>query len=457
MALRALFFSKNPDMNAILTTVCQGVGVRVEVCDDIFTAIEKGTKQRFDILLVDWSSQPEAGFLVKRARESGPNKEFAAIAVVNRDPSAAEMQEHGLEFLIHVPVSANEARDVLANAIQRTQAGAGGAASAEANEEPADATRPAAGGSPESNGGQTPQADAKFAFEWSEDRPNEGETDGDAEIAPQRNYALMVQQTLAVALALAAAFLLWSGRELMIGFAKSPENKGAAIKECLVAFFHLEPPDTMPVISARREVAPGGSVTAAASDSSTAAQAPQLQVVEGEPALDDSHVQLRKAADFPLPAPQLDASAAAPPAARRASIPDSIRASAPIAPPMVVTVNPSQMMPVSSPSIPASSSQTFTEPVTVSEEMERGLLLHSVDPDYPAEALSQKLHGPVVLQATIGRDGSVEDLKIIRGYFVLGKAAIAAVKQWQFKPYSLNGHAARTQTVITLMFDLPQS
>jgi protein TonB len=168
-------------------------------------------------------------------------------------------------------------------------------------------------------------------------------------------------------------------------------------------------------------------------------------------------VQLRKAADFPLPAPQLAAPAPAPANARRASIPDSIRASAPIAPPMVVTVNPSQMMSVSSPSIPAPSSQTFTEPVAVSEEMERGLLLHSVNPDYPAEALSQKLHGPVVLQATIGRDGSVEDLKIIRGYFVLGKAAIAAVKQWQFKPYSVNGHAARTQTVITVMFDLPQS
>ena len=62
-----------------------------------------------------------------------------------------------------------------------------------------------------------------------------------------------------------------------------------------------------------------------------------------------------------------------------------------------------------------------------------------MNPDYPPEALAQKLHGPVVLQATIGRDGSVEDLKIIRGYFVLGKAAIAAVKQWRFQPYMLNG------------------
>jgi TonB family protein len=457
MALRALFFSKNPDINAILTTVCQNAGVRVEVCDDIFTAIEKGTRQPFEILLVDWSSQPEAGFLVKRARESGPNKQFAAIAVVNRDPTAAEMREHGLEFLIHLPVSATEARDALANALQKTQpGGTDGIASAETGEESSEVAAPSAANSRELNADQTAQGDAKFSFEWSEDRPNEGETAGDVEIAPPRNYVLFAQRALAVALGLAAAFLFWSGRELMIGFARSPESKGAVMKESVIDFFHLEPPDTMPVISARREVSSGTTAAPSTSDMS-AAQGTQLQVVEGEPALDDSHVQLRQAADLPLPAPQLAAPAPAPSSARRASIPDSIRASAPIAPPMVVTVNPSQMMPVSSPSIPAPSSQTFTEPVAVSEEMERGLLLHSVNPDYPVEALSQKLHGPVVLQATIGRDGSVEDLKIIRGYFVLGKAAIAAVKQWQFKPYSLNGHAARTQTVITVMFDLPQS
>ena len=91
----------------------------------------------------------------------------------------------------------------------------------------------------------------------------------------------------------------------------------------------------------------------------------------------------------------------------------------------------------------------------MSEETELSLFLRGVNPDYPPEAVAQKLHGPVVLQATIGRDGSVEDLKIVRGYFVLGRAAIAAVKQWQFKPYTLNGHAARTQTVLTVNFATP--
>jgi protein TonB len=69
--------------------------------------------------------------------------------------------------------------------------------------------------------------------------------------------------------------------------------------------------------------------------------------------------------------------------------------------------------------------------------------------------MGQKLHGAVVLQAVIGRDGTVEDLKIVRGYFILGRAAIAAVKQWRFQPYTLGGHPAATETTITVNFSAP--
>ncbi|ERR1700733_4095321 len=458
MALRALLFSKDPGTNAVLTNVCQSAGVRLELCDDIFTAMEKGTKQSFAFMFADWSSQPEAGFLMKRARESAPNRDFSAIAIVDRDPTAGEMRENRLEYLIHRPVTEKEASDVFANAMQKT-AGAGfedgTAAQNDNNEQAAEAAPGHAAGSSEPNADQGQQSDGKFSFEWSEDKPNEGESEAEVEEAPARNYGDLFRKAFAAAVVMTALFVLWSGHDLMIGLAKSPEGKARVFRESLVAYFHLEQPDSLPIIGAKPESLRNAAAPSPSDNSS--AQPPQIQVVESEPAIDDSRVQLRKAADFPLPTPQLDPSAPVPVNARHARIPDSIRGSAPIAPPVVVTVNPSQMMSVSSPSTPAPNSQTFSEPVPVSEETERLLLLHSVDPDYPAEAATQKLHGPVVLQATIGRDGSVEDLKIVRGYFVLGKAAIAAVKQWQFKPYTLNGHAARTQTVITVNFDSPTS
>src|ERR1700690_616848 len=186
MALRALLFSKDPGTNTVLTSVCQNVGVRVEICDEIFGAIEKGTKQSFGMVIADWSSQPEAGFLVKRAHESGPNKQFAAIAIVDRDPSAAEMREHRLDFLIHRPVTDEEVRDVLASAMQKTPgAGAEDVDGPEADQEPAEVPLAATSPGPNANEGQ--EGDGKPSFEWTEDQPDNGQSATEAAAVPARN------------------------------------------------------------------------------------------------------------------------------------------------------------------------------------------------------------------------------------------------------------------------------
>jgi protein TonB len=177
-----------------------------------------------------------------------------------------------------------------------------------------------------------------------------------------------------------------------------------------------------------------------------------LAVVSADINLPDAPMPLRPPYDFPLPTPELHVDPA-PARPHYAAVPDSIKASAPVARPVVVSVNPA-LMPVSTPP-PATSWQQSGEPVHLTEDSARALVLQSVNPVYPPEALAQKLHGPVVLQVAIGRDGSVQDLKLVRGYFVLGKAAIAAVKQWRFRPYNVNGRPLETQTVITINFTYP--
>jgi protein TonB len=104
---------------------------------------------------------------------------------------------------------------------------------------------------------------------------------------------------------------------------------------------------------------------------------------------------------------------------------------------------------------PAASPASSLEPSSISEETSLGLVIHRVEPQYPQQALSQHLEGPVVLQAWIARDGSVRDLKLVKGYFVLGRAAFDAVKQWRFKPYSPNGKAIDFQTILTVNFKYP--
>src|SRR4029077_12185975 len=55
------------------------------------------------------------------------------------------------------------------------------------------------------------------------------------------------------------------------------------------------------------------------------------------------------------------------------------------------------------------------EPVALSEDLSRRLLLQKVLPNYPERAVKARLQGPVVLQAWIGRDGTIQDLKLVRG------------------------------------------
>ncbi len=68
------------------------------------------------------------------------------------------------------------------------------------------------------------------------------------------------------------------------------------------------------------------------------------------------------------------------------------------------------------------------------------------------EALRAGLQGPVVFQALVGRDGSIQDLKLVNGYFALGLAAVDAVKQWRFRPYRLNGEIVEMETYLTVNF-----
>jgi len=95
------------------------------------------------------------------------------------------------------------------------------------------------------------------------------------------------------------------------------------------------------------------------------------------------------------------------------------------------------------------------EPVDLPEDLSQKLLLEKVQPSYPEQALRVGLQGPVVLQAWIGRDGTIRDLKLIRGSLVLGQAAYKAVRQWRYQPYLLNGRAVEAQTYVTVDFRLP--
>ncbi len=83
-----------------------------------------------------------------------------------------------------------------------------------------------------------------------------------------------------------------------------------------------------------------------------------------------------------------------------------------------------------------------------------GSLIRRVQPVYPPLARSVRVQGAVVLAALIGKEGAIENLRLISGHPMLVPAAIAAVSQWRYKPYILNGEAIEVETQITVNFIL---
>jgi len=83
--------------------------------------------------------------------------------------------------------------------------------------------------------------------------------------------------------------------------------------------------------------------------------------------------------------------------------------------------------------------------------------IHRVDPIYPETARTQHIQGPVVLNAHVLGDGTVGEIEIVAGDPLLAEAAVQAVKQWKYRPYSVNGQPVERQERITVKFTLPSS
>ena len=77
-----------------------------------------------------------------------------------------------------------------------------------------------------------------------------------------------------------------------------------------------------------------------------------------------------------------------------------------------------------------------------------------VKPNYPTLARQMKVQGSVILQALIGRDGIIQNLRVVSGPHILASAAQDAVRQWHFKPHIEGTEAVETQAKITVNFTI---
>ncbi|HEY1938639.1 MAG TPA: energy transducer TonB [Candidatus Angelobacter sp.] len=101
------------------------------------------------------------------------------------------------------------------------------------------------------------------------------------------------------------------------------------------------------------------------------------------------------------------------------------------------------------------SSGNLPHKLRVSSGVAEGLKLHDVQPIYPPEARRAHIQGEVLLQATIGKDGLIHDLKVVKGDDpLLIEAAKGAVEQWRYRPYILKGNPVEVETTIKVVFHM---
>jgi TonB family protein len=80
-------------------------------------------------------------------------------------------------------------------------------------------------------------------------------------------------------------------------------------------------------------------------------------------------------------------------------------------------------------------------------------ILERTAPQYPPQARKEKLGGTVILAAVVGTDGRAGDFEVLQGLPLgLTESAIESVKQWAFKPSTVDGTPVPVCHVITVSF-----
>lgn len=81
------------------------------------------------------------------------------------------------------------------------------------------------------------------------------------------------------------------------------------------------------------------------------------------------------------------------------------------------------------------------------------VVTQKVDPNYPADAIRDRIEGTVILYAVIHKDGTVGEVRVLHGVDArLDENACAALTRWRFMPGTKNGSAVDLEAVVQIPF-----
>jgi TonB family protein len=104
--------------------------------------------------------------------------------------------------------------------------------------------------------------------------------------------------------------------------------------------------------------------------------------------------------------------------------------------------------------LPAAADPSLTDDrfVRLKPELAESLLDQRIEPDYPEAARRAHIQGSVVLETLIGANGRVQQISPVSGNPDLAEAAITAVRQWRYKPFTVDGKKVPIRTQVNVTF-----
>jgi TonB family protein len=430
MLPRALLFSPDEQTSRLLMRALAELSIQIERCPEIFAAIEKLTTRNFQIIIADWVQEVEASFFLTAARELEFSQASFALAVVREMDRAAAI-ETGANGILEKPFTLEQATTVLTTAIEAVTSQSAGSL-----EQAAPASIPGVNDEqmiPQSARGiavpsekmpahRTPVMRSQQAFSF----------------AGYANNGLRSRHSRRL-----AARMGWLGLAalvLPIGIGAWKAASGASLPRV--------PSAVATFLERRQQVKDPVTKSTGSAEATQASEAKQQGIEPTNERFVSPRTVIRVrpvvAQSQNQPAKEVDGTQVSLETAKLSedrAVPQSLLMPAQTTTARILATNPHL------PGTP-----WLAGPLVLPEETSRSLLVHSVVPIYPEKALQARLQGTVVLQALVGRDGSIRDLKLVYGYLVLGQAAFEAVRQWRYRPYRWNGEIVEMQTLITVDF-----
>jgi len=113
-----------------------------------------------------------------------------------------------------------------------------------------------------------------------------------------------------------------------------------------------------------------------------------------------------------------------------------------------------EMTPPPKPLAAAEPAQPPAAPIRVSQGVLAAKLIRKIVPVYPPLARQARIQGTVRLVGPVDRDGTIQQLRVLSGHPLLVEAALAAVRQWVYRPTLLNGEPVQVLAPIDVTFTL---